>query len=42
VVVEKQTPLLPKLDLAAMRQQAENYGNDPASGCVSWKELKGM
>ena len=35
MVVEKHTLLLPKLDLAAMRQQAENFGNDSASERVS-------
>ena len=35
MVVEKQSLLLPKLDLAAMCQQAENFGNDPASERVS-------
>ncbi len=35
VVVEKHALLFPKLDLAAMSQQAENFSNNPASERVS-------
>jgi hypothetical protein len=35
MVAEKQSLLLPKLDLAAMCQQVEKFGNDPASERVS-------
>jgi hypothetical protein len=38
VVVEKHALLFPKLNLAAMSQQAENFGNNPASERVSFVE----